>query len=414
MRNTLKVAKWEIKRNMKNKSFIISLFLTPALMLFFFFMPSIFGDSDKEDTEATNVFVNDELNVFSSLQETVEQSGLNWEMQPTDLTESEIKDKIDSSENTAYIFLNDKALANGVIPVYTSEDIDSLFTSEVNVLTAPIRSLQMEQLNLSDEQLTAISKGLKFKATTADDSAVSDGKSGADQETEEDSMRRIVPGIFAGIILIMIVLTGMNIFQSASQEKKDKIAEIILSSLTPAELMQGKILGYFVLGLTQGIVLLVVALPVAIWKTDIPIFEYLLVPQTILLVAVAILGYLLFASIFVGIGATLSDITTAGNFQGMLLMLPFLPFIFIGPVLNDPSGFLAQLGSYIPFTSPGVLLLRLSMLDEWPWIEIVIALVILIVSVWLCMKLAGKIFKTGILMYGKNASPKEIWKWIRA
>ncbi|MCS0543134.1 hypothetical protein NXY55_24455, partial [Aeromonas veronii] len=60
------------------------------------------------------------------------------------------------------------------------------------------------------------------------------------------------------------------------------------------------------------------------------------------------------------------------------------------------------------------LLLRLTFLEEWPWIEIVISLVILIVSIWLFMKLAGKIFKTGILMYGKNATPKEIWKWIRS
>ncbi|WP_188454749.1 ABC transporter permease [Virgibacillus oceani] len=410
MRNTLKVAKWEIKRNMKNKSFIISLFLTPALMLFFFFIPSIFGDSDNEGAEAVNVFVNDTLNVFASLQETVNQSELNWELQQTDLTESEVKDELQSSEDAAYIFINEEALTNGVIPVYTSEDIDSMFASEVNVLAAPIRTMQMEQLQLSDEQLAVISKGLVFHETTAEDAAADVVQT----DSAEDPMKRVVPGAFAGIILIMIVLTGMNIFQSASQEKKDKIAEIILSSLTPAELMQGKILGYFVLGLTQGVVILLVALPVAIWKTDIPIFEYLFVPQTALLVVIAILGYLLFASIFVGIGATLSDITTAGNFQGMLLMLPFLPVIFIGPVVNDPSGFFAQLGSYIPFTSPGVLLLRLSMLDEWPWIEIVIAFAILIVSVWLCMKLAGKIFKTGILMYGKNATPKEIWKWIRA
>ena len=96
------------------------------------------------------------------------------------------------------------------------------------------------------------------------------------------------------------------------------------------------------------------------------------------------------------------------------MMLPFSPFLFIGPVISDPSGFWAQLGSYIPFTSPGVLILRLSLLEEWPWVEIIIAILILAVSVWIFMKVAGKIFKTGILMYGKNATPGEIWKWIRA
>ena len=110
----------------------------------------------------------------------------------------------------------------------------------------------------------------------------------------------------------------------------------------------------------------------------------------------------------------MADLTTAGTFQSMALMLPFLPFFFIGPVLANPSGLVAQITTYVPFTAPGVLLLRLTMLEEWPWVEILIALAILVVSVWVFMKLAGKIFKTGILMYGKNATPKEIWRWIRS
>src|SRR5699024_12688960 len=103
-----------------------------------------------------------------------------------------------------------------------------------------------------------------------------------------------------------------------------------------------------------------------------------------------------------------------GNFQGMVMMLPFLPFIFIAPVINDPSGIVAQVGTYIPFTTPGVLLMRLMVLEEWPWVEIIIELAILVVSIWILTKVAGKMFKTGIIMYGKNATPAEIWKWIRA
>src|SRR5699024_9221340 len=112
--------------------------------------------------------------------------------------------------------------------------------------------------------------------------------------------------------------------------------------------------------------------------------------------------------------ATLIPIACSCLFQGMALSLSFLPFIFIGPVISDPSGLFAQIGTYIPFTTPGVLLMRLTVMEEWPWVEIIIALVILVVSIWIFMKLAGKIFKTGILMYGKNATPAEIWKWIKA
>jgi len=162
------------------------------------------------------------------------------------------------------------------------------------------------------------------------------------------------------------------------------------------------------------VVLLVFVVPFAITMIDIPILEYLFVPELLLFIFIAILGYLLFSSIFVGIGATMSDVSTAGNFQGIVLMIPFLPFFFIGGIISNPEGLLAQVLSYIPFTSPATLILRLSMLQEWPLVDIIVGIAILIISVWVFMKLAGKIFKVGILLYGKNATPGEIWKWIRS
>lgn len=410
MNNAFKVAKWEFKRNMKNKSFLIGLFLTPILMLGFMILSSLIGDSDNQAKNKTHVFIQDNLGLFNSIQETAKVHNFNWELKPTDINEKEVQEKLASSENTAYLFIDERAIKESTIPVYTSEGMPPYFMGEVQAIGLPVKTLQLQQLGLSEAQLAAVSKDIVFKEANAatSEEAVSEGNDG------KDLMKSIVPGAFAGIILLSIIFSGMYIFTSASQEKKDKVAEIILSSVTPGELMQGKILGYFMLGMVQAVVFLGFGIPIAMWKFDIPFFEYLFVPELILYVALAILGYLLYAALFVGVGATMSDMTTAGNFQGMVMMLPFLPFVFIGPVIVDPGGLFAQIGTYIPFSAPGVLLLRLTMLEEWPWLEIGIALALLLVSVWLFMKLAGKIFKVGILMYGKNATPQEIWKWIRA
>ncbi|MDX8047301.1 ABC transporter permease [Gracilibacillus sp. S3-1-1] len=406
MRNALKVAKWEIKRNLKNKSFLIGLFLTPVLIIGFMLIVNLFGSSEEEES-VTHVLVNDQLDTLNALKETAAALELNLELEPANDNADVTPEAIKERQHTAYITLDDHSLASGVFSVYTSEDISPSFMEEIQALTNPLQSLQLKQLGLSEEELVTISNGIVFKE------AVVEEETGG-VFSSEDSLKRIIPGIFGGIILLSIVFTGMYTFQSASQEKKDKVAEIILSSLTPGELMQGKIIGYFGLGMVQLVVYIGLGIPYALWKLDIPLFEYLLVPELLLFVIIAILGYFLFAAVFVGVGATMADMSSSGNFQGMVMMLPFLPFIFIGPVLSEPSGLLAQLGSYIPFTAPGVLLLRLSMLDTWPWMEIMISLIILLVSIWIFMKLAGKIFKTGILMYGKNATPKEIWKWIRA
>ncbi|TWT06462.1 ABC transporter permease [Planococcus sp. CPCC 101016] len=409
MRNTKKVAKWEIKRNMKNKTFLIGLFISPILFLAFYLIPDLFNNSD-EDPVSTTVFVNDQLGVYEDLEATVQQAGAEWELQPTDISEEEAAGALESEENSAYVFIDERAFDGGVLPVYQSEEISPLFMNEVQLLGAPLQAMQIEELGLTPEEATVIAQGVVFEDASAGAAAETEASAGMD----EDLLRSIVPGIFAAAVLLSIVFTGMAIFQSASQEKKDKIAEIILSSLTPGELMQGKIIGYFVLGIIQVIVFIVLVLPVLVWKIDVPILEYLFVPELALMLVIAILGYLLYAALFVGIGATMADISTAGNFQGMIMMLPFTALIFVGPVFSDPSGIWAQIGSYIPFTSPAILILRLSLLEEWPWVEIIIALAILVVSVWVFMKLAGKIFKIGILMYGKNATPGEIWKWIRA
>ncbi|MDG5788559.1 ABC transporter permease [Evansella sp. AB-P1] len=414
MRNTWKVARWEIKRNMKNKTFLIGLLSTPVIFIAFMLLGSLFGGYDVDETRVTEVFVNDELNIFSELQMSVEESDLNWNLQETEMQESQVLNKLEDREDTAFLFIDESTVNEGLVSVYTTDEIDNFFMNQLQIFVPQIQSIQLERLNLSMEELSPFLNGITFVEETLQ----GNGENGNGEVTAEGGltsfMERLVPGAFAGFIMISIVFTGMAIFQSASQEKKDKLAEIILSSLTPGELMQGKIVGYFVLGIIQSLVSIVFILPFLIWRYDLPIMEYLFVPELLVLLAIAVLGFLLFAAIFVGIGATMEDVTTAGNFQGLVMMLPFSPAIFIGPVLNDPSGLFAQIGTYIPFTSPGVLILRLTMLEEWPWIEVIIALVILVISVWFFMKLAGKIFKVGILLYGKNATPGEILKWLKA
>lgn len=404
MSNSMKVAKWEFKRNMKNKSFLISLLISPIIFLLFAFVPTLLEKIEGE-ADPVKVVVRDEIHIFNELESMVSSQKLDWKLEKTDKNEKNILQELKDSENTIYIPLTEKALSEGVVKIYESDGVDSDFMQQVQLLGAFIKQLQFRQLNLSDEEIALITKDITFEDVSISSDA---GKLDGDK-----SFEKYLPGIFAGIILFSIVTSGMMIFQSASQEKKEKVAEIILSSVTPEDLMKGKIIGYFALGIVQVAVWMVFLIPIATWKIEFPLMKNLFVPELLLFLFIAFAGYLLFAAIFVGIGATVSDLDSAGNFQGLVIMLPFLPLFIISPVINNPSGIIAQIATYFPLTTPAILLVRLSILDEWPWIEIVISLVILVGCIWLFMKLAGKIFKTGILLYGKNATPKEIWKWIR-
>ena len=413
MRNTMKVVRWEIKRNIKSKSFIIGLFLTPAIIAFFLILPFFF-ENDNNDTKNFHLFVNDDAQMFETVEKSIAENELDQiTIKETSMSKNEVLQQVKDQSKVAYVEMSKDNVEQGVIPLYTHGEIDEMFRYQLSILEESLKYLKLERLGFSKQEMEAISQGVSFDVMNLNKEEISASQKNGVLK-RESAFKRIVPGVFAGIILLSIVYTGMMTFQSASQERKDKMAEIILSSLTPNELMQGKIFGYFVLGIIQVFIWMALAVPIVIWKFEVSILKYLLTPETFVLVMIAILGYLLFAALFVGLGATIEDVSASGSFQGMVLMLPFVPVILIRPLLEDPNGLVAQVGSYIPFTSPAVLIFRLTLLEEWPWMEIIISIGILLISIWFFTKLAGKVFKIGIQKYGKNATVKEIWKWVWA
>ncbi|MCR6109245.1 ABC transporter permease [Bacillus sp. A301a_S52] len=408
MRNSLKVAKWEVKRNLKHKSFLISLFLTPLIFIFFFTIPTLFQGSDDDQEELIiDVYVTDELGVTDDIEKRVQDMANYWVVHRVADPEQALEE-VREAERAVYLPLTEENITSGTIDVVASTELGDVEFSQLMTIEPIIKAAQLEEYGLTDDEVAVAVNPIALERQSPDTSSEMN-----ETESIGPPFERIIPAGFAGLILFSVVITGMMIFQSASQEKKEKVAEMVLSSLTPTELMQGKIIGYFALGLIQSVVWIAIASPIIVWRFDLPVMSYLFVPELAILIFIALAGYLLFAAIFVGIGATVEDMTASSNFQGLIFMLPWLPFILIGPILHDPEGLIAQVGSFVPVTAPGVLLIRLAILEEWPWIEIVLALVVLVISIWLLMKLAGKIFKTGILMYGKNATPQEIWKWMR-
>src|SRR5690625_3925562 len=158
MRNSMKVAKWEIKRNVKNKSFLIGLFLTPIIMIGFGLIGGwISGSSDdtEEYDEEMTVFVHDELDIFADLEETVAKNGLSWSLEETDVTEDDMANELTDNEHVAYVYLDEEAIVDGTITVYTSDEVDSFFIHQVDIFQGPILAYQMDQLGLTAAQSQA-------------------------------------------------------------------------------------------------------------------------------------------------------------------------------------------------------------------------------------------------------------------
>lgn len=397
MKNTLKVAKWEIKRNVTNKAFLISILITPLLMLLFGFVPSLLAKFETD--QPFTLYVVDELGIYERISQA---SSEKLTMILTEDNPQALEAKTRGQKDQGYVVLDENSLATGLVTVYTDNEGKSTIAPLTGVLQTVFNDYKMEKLGLSKSQIDYLKQPYQVNVTPL-----------TKKEAERSLPQKIIPAVFAGILFLTVFTSGTMTFQSALQEKKDKMVEIILSSVRATDLMQGKILGYFVLGLIQVGVWLLFGIPAAQFFFKIPILEYLFVPELLPMVFFSLAGYLLYSAIFVAIGATMEDAQSGSSFQGMIFLIPMLPLFVIGPIIANPSGIIARIGTFFPLTTPGVMLARLSISSQTPLWEILASGALLLLTTLLVMRLAGKLFKTAILMYGKNATFVEVIKWLR-
>ncbi|AXT63767.1 ABC transporter permease [Aquimarina sp. AD10] len=247
-------------------------------------------------------------------------------------------------------------------------------------------------------------------------------------------------GGLAGYLLLMfVVIYGNMVMRSVIEEKTSRIIEVIISSVKPVQLMIGKILGTTLAGVLQffiwviiGGVLLFIAsfyLGIDVQPTtpaQIPQDELMEQSQLILqdvlnlpLVSLVVLflvyfigGYFLYSSIYAAIGAAVDSETDSQQFM-LPIIVPLMLAFYVGvfAVIENPHGTISTVFSMIPLTSPIVMLMRVPFGVDW-W-QILISIVILIASIWFMVMFAAKIYRIGILMYGKKPSYKEIFKWLK-
>ncbi|WP_405205605.1 ABC transporter permease [Aquimarina sp. LLG6339-5] len=249
-------------------------------------------------------------------------------------------------------------------------------------------------------------------------------------------------GGFAGYLLMMfIIIYGNMVMRSVIEEKTNRIIEIIISSVKPMQLMMGKILGTSFAGILQffiwvilGGVLLIVATsvfgidpqPVGVdpsialqennqQEIQLLVQDILKLPLLTLVLSFFVYfigGYFLYSSIYAAIGAAVDSETDSQQFM-LPIILPLMLGIYVGffAVIENPHGTVSTVFSMIPLTSPIVMLMRIPF--GVPWWEILISIALLIGSIVFMVWFAGKIYRIGILMYGKKPSYKELFKWLK-
>lgn len=241
--------------------------------------------------------------------------------------------------------------------------------------------------------------------------------------TEKGSKEEKGAGIFAAIIFMVLMYTtffmyGFQNLRGVIEEKTSRIVEVIIASVRPTELMLGKILGIGLVGLTQYIIWSVIAMNLSLpavagamasGEMGVPSIPVSMIVYFILFF---LFGYFLYASIYTAIGAPFNTDQEAQQ----LAMIPGLFMVgcwaFYPAVLNNPNGPISTFVSLFPLTSPLMMFLRTSVAEP-PFWQVLLSMAILAFSTVAIAWAAGRIYRVGILMYGKKPTIPEILRWVR-
>ncbi len=223
------------------------------------------------------------------------------------------------------------------------------------------------------------------------------------------------------MMYVVILLYGISVLRSVQEEKEKRVVEILLSSIRPAQLMTGKVLGIGAAGLLQVAIWIAFAVFAFTWGDEIltrvgmspPVIPP--VPGALAVVVLAFFagGYFLYAALYAALGAIASSWQDAQNLQFPALMILMAAFFMTFEAVDDPEGGLAVVTSLIPFTSPLVVPARTA-LGATTWAELALPFALLVLGCVALLWLAGRVFRSTILATGARPTPRRLWRWLRA
>ena len=225
----------------------------------------------------------------------------------------------------------------------------------------------------------------------------------------------VVPFLFGILLVVSIFISSGYLLRSVAEEKSSRVIEIVLSSVTPQQFLGGKILGMGALGLTQVFVWMASALGLGgglalLAGIVLPFFTR--VDVFALALVYYILGFTVYAVLIGAVGTLGSNFQESQQITAVFTIMATVPMMLTGVIFTNPNMMLIRVLSWFPLTAPTAMMLRLPLADV-PWIDVVGSIVVLLATVPLVIWLGGKVFRLGMLMYGKRPGIVEIVRQLR-
>ncbi|MHC4638250.1 MAG: ABC transporter permease [Planctomycetota bacterium] len=422
MLKIIKVAHREYFETVKTKTFIFSVFMAPLIVVGIIFFASR-SSPDKTGPRspfkvAISDFSKELLDDLKASFDNYNNSNTHRQIQlqildPNQSDPNEFnnqhKDRLRRGHLDMYIVIEKDVISGpGRIRLYTYKTRASNFNITEKVKSRckqTVRNLRYQSQNISQEVLETIRRPVKV-----DEIEISSSDTERVKNTKDKIRDMMLPFAFMYLMFFGIFVNGQQMLTSIIEEKSSRIIEVLLSAVSPFELMTGKILGLISIGLSVVILWGAAAYAGAQYKG----FDLDIGPQIILcFVIYYILGFILFNSILAGIGSICNSLKEAQSLMMPVTLIFIIPLLSWLKIVQNPDGLLSRVLSFIPPVTPMVMILRMAAGQDLPITDIIISTVILAISIIFVMWISSKIFRTGILMYGKRPSLREIVRWLK-
>lgn len=439
MNNLGIIIKREYLTRVKKRSFLLLTFLGPLFFAALMIAPSLLMLRSEKMESKKAIVVLDESGMFDGKIENTDANTFIYENENANI--DSLKKFVFDGIYDAFLYIPSTSLN---IPVnaklYSDKQIPMTLSSHIE--------REMKQVV---EHQKLLASGIDPDIVKASKTSINVSTIRMDEESGEKTsyaeLEYIIGLVLALVIYFAIFLFSNQVLRGVIEEKTNRIIEVIISSVKPFELMMGKIVGIALVGLTQFLLWIVLTIGIYLVASGILIGPEVMSPsgtvmteeisqiaettegQDIMLEAVnmvqsinfgAILwsflfyfvfGYLLYAAMFAAIGGMVDNETDSNQFSTVVSLPLIVAIVCSTAMVNNPDSSLGLWLSMIPFTSPISMMIRIPF--GVPYWQVAVSLVLLILTFILITWLAGKIYRTGILMYGKKPSFKEIWKWLR-
>lgn len=429
MRNTWLVLKREYLQRVRTRSFLVLTLLAPGIMTVLMLAPAKFatmgegpqhivivasnqqfGESVRQQLLSTPVV--DEDDQFngksdSATQKPEDQYLIDVDTNATESERSALRDKVSDRTLGGYLWLTDDAIANHKINWYSREIAGFRERSWLSeTVSRIVQQQELASKGISTDQIGQVLQPIKVQPIRIE----------RGREAKGTGMGRVLEiTVMVMLIYVAVLLYGISVMRSVLEEKNSRIMEVLLSSASSTELMTGKLLGVGAVGLTQIVVWTLMAGVIALPSLAAqPNFSELQITPLVMVAFVVffLLGYLLYSTMYAAIGA-ITTTEQEGQQLQFIIVIPLVISVFmLMPVMRTPDSAAMVWMSMIPFFAPILMYARIVVQTPPVW-QIALSLLLMVGTIAGLLVLCGRIYRIGVLIYGKRATVPEILKWLK-